>query len=123
MAPGATATLACGLTALFCCIGAVACGYYAQANMPKDYTPGQKLPLPLTIIALGSALLLLLMIVFGLVAFFYGRGVRRRIRQEPGNWLGDGRARLGGWIGLLSIALYFAVPLFLALAQGKFGKT
>ncbi|MFO0837197.1 MAG: ABC transporter ATP-binding protein [Phycisphaerae bacterium] len=57
---------------------------------------------------------LLLATVVGIVAIVWGRGVLRRIRQEPGPWRGAQRARLAVALGCLGVATPLA---FVALTR------
>ncbi|RMF79378.1 MAG: hypothetical protein D6744_09205 [Planctomycetota bacterium] len=52
--------------------------------------------------------------VCALIAIFWGRGVLRRIRTEPGNWAGASRARAAaycGWATVLLPVLYVGANL------------
>ncbi|MBI5863672.1 MAG: ABC transporter ATP-binding protein [Planctomycetes bacterium] len=119
MAPGATGTLMCGIIAAVGAVVAMVCGILAQNMMPRDLAPGTLPPTPALVAGLASVVGLLLAIVVGLIAFFYGRSVKRRIANEPGCWVGAWRAKLGGWIGLGSALLPF-VPGLVRLGSSAF---
>jgi hypothetical protein len=120
MAPGATGTLVCGIIAMVAAIGSVAVGLAMKSRMPKDFTPGQQLPPELMMLGVVVAFCLLTAIVLGLIAFFFGRSVKHRMRVEPGAWLGGGRAKLGGWLGLAAVIVPF-LPNVYSLTAKLFG--
>jgi putative ABC transport system ATP-binding protein len=117
MAPGATATLACGIIAITCAVLSVVLGLYLKGRMPAAPPPGYIPPAPVIAIGLVTMVALLAAIVVGLVAFFFGRGVKRRIRTEPGHWLGAGRARWGGWLGLIAVFIPFVPNIVVLVAK------
>lgn len=106
VARGANATLWCGVFSIVSAFVAVVIG----AAIPRP-VPGGTGSLPIqpsaavSALALGATILLLSAVVSGVAAMFLARGVLRRTRLEPGNWLGRGRARLGGILGGLVIAI------------------
>jgi putative ABC transport system ATP-binding protein len=116
MAPGATGTLVCGLIAMVCAILSVIGGLYVKSRMPKTFSPGDTLAPDLAVLGLLVAIGLLTAIVVGLIAFFFGRSVKQRMKTQPGCWLGGGRARLGGWLGLSAVFVPF-VPNIISVAS------
>jgi hypothetical protein len=76
---------------------------YATGWRPDPVNPTE--PPPHYVLALVGAgtLALLVGVVAGFIAIFWARGVLRRIRNEPGNWDGAGRARTGFVFGLLTV--------------------
>lgn len=107
MAPGATGTLVCGIIAMVAALSAVVGGIYLQSRMPKTFAPGETVAPDLAMLGLVYTVCLLTAIVLGLIAFFFGRSVKQRMKIQPGAWLGGGRARLGGWLGLSAVVVPF----------------
>ncbi len=102
---GSNAVLACGIVspALYglAVVLFVILQYYYD---PQSFKPGTLPPTPFLVASLGGLALMLVGIVLGAVTILLGRGVRRRIRTEPGNWLGGRKAVFGevlGWLGVL----------------------
>ena len=118
MAKGATGAMTIGLVAIAMLIIGVIAGIAASlAGWKPDPVNPKALPPP-HIIALGLTftLSIFLAIICALIAIFWGRGVLHRIRSEPGNWLGAGRARIGalcGWATVLLPILYVGLNLTL----------
>lgn len=108
--PGTTAGLVLGVLA--CVMPALAFGIGRLAARLSSFNPAgmtpeeayQRMPKWLIFASLGAALVTLAGIVLGIVAIVNARRVGRRLRDEPGNWLGAGYLRIAFWLGWLALA-------------------
>ena len=91
----------------------------ATGGVPR-VEPGVLPPTPMLVAAGLGLLSLLAGLGVGCVAIFWGRSVLHPVRQEPGHWLGVGRARLGIALGALGLAMPFLL-LVLNRALGSVG--
>lgn len=98
---GATAALVCGIAGPGLGLVAWATGVFLRSWLGPR--PGW--PLPSVAVAIGTAALLALVgsVVLGFLAIAWGRGVLRRMYEEPGNWLGARRAKMAMALGGLAI--------------------
>lgn len=102
---GATPGFACGLLALIQW-GLVTA---AQAFLSRNYdlvaisTSGKPPPMPVIVISAAMLLFVLGAVVLGALAIVFSNGARRRMRQEPGNWLGRKRTWAGLIMGLVAV--------------------
>ncbi len=110
-APGATAAMVCGLfvPALWAIMGAV----LVTLHFRYPVAPSDPMKIPVGLVVGGAVVLLLglIALVMGVVAIAVSRGTLRRIRHEPGVWLGRRRARAAavlGWLAVLGTAGYIA---------------
>ncbi len=99
VADGANGSLAAGIVAVVLLAVVFGC---AAAIRAMHLTPEmlQKPPQSAIVLAAAMAFSLLGALVAGVIAIFWGRAVLRRIRLEPGHWLGQRRARIAWWLGL-----------------------
>ncbi len=99
LADGATGAAVTGIVAAALMAAVFVC---ALAIRAMHLTPEmlQKPPQQVLVLSAVMAFCLLTALVAGVIAVFWGRAVLRRIRHEPGHWLGRGRARLAWWLGL-----------------------
>jgi len=116
MMSGATGSLAAGVAALVLLATFFICGMLAARSGydPKRMGPDQPPPVGLIVLGLVSLASLLTSIIAGAVAIVWGRGVRRRIRNTPGRWLGARRALAGVICGAIAVAVplvMFAISL------------
>jgi putative ABC transport system ATP-binding protein len=104
-APGATPSLVCGLIVpLLWAVAATLFGCFVMKYRGAALNP-MKLPVDLMIGVAAVLLALLASLVLGVVTIAVSRGTLRRIRQEPGAWLGRRRtiaAAVLGWLGVLA---------------------
>ncbi|MEP0846451.1 MAG: ABC transporter ATP-binding protein [Phycisphaerae bacterium] len=103
MMPGANTALGCGVFAIVAVLASMCIGMLVPRPTPDQLAVAAKPPTSLSVMVLATAIAMLLGIISGVVAIFWAKGVMRRIRTEPGNWLGRGRARAGGLLGWLVV--------------------
>ncbi len=106
LARGATASLVLGAIGPLLVIGAVLAVLAVQDQFDRT---ARVQPRPVMIAGSAAALGLVLAFVTGITAVWWGRGVLRRIQQEPGNWLGARRARAAVVLGGLAILAPFLI--------------
>lgn len=97
--------LVAGIAAPLLILGAmlVASLYAQRSGIDLNGIDRNAPPPEVTALVGSTALAVLLGVVLGLVAVFWGRGVLRRVRSEPGNWRGVGRARVGLVLGCVTL--------------------
>jgi len=104
-APGATPSLVCGLIVpLLWAVAGTLFACFVMKYRGAALNP-MKLPVDLMIGVAAVLLALLASLVLGVVTIAVSRGTLRRIRQEPGAWLGRRRtiaAAVLGWLGVLA---------------------
>jgi len=104
-APGATPSLVCGLIVpLLWAVAGALFGCFAMKYRGAALNP-MKLPADLMLGVAAVLLALLASLVLGVVTIAVSRGTLRRIRLEPGAWLGQRRtiaATVLGWLGVLA---------------------
>jgi putative ABC transport system ATP-binding protein len=115
LARGATAALVCGMVGPGLALAAWLTGVFLRNWLGPR--PGW--PLPSAAIAIGTAALVALLasVVLGFLAIAWGRGVLRRMYEEPGNWLGARRAKLAMALGGLAVLL----PILVMIANRAAG--
>ncbi|MCK4340448.1 MAG: ATP-binding cassette domain-containing protein [Phycisphaerae bacterium] len=108
MMRGATAGFVCGLSAVILMALAfgmqIVLGVFYAEEMKPSATPLRP-PMPVMIGGLGVCVGFLGTIVLGILAIVFSLGARKRIRTEPGNWLGRRRALAGIILGGIAIAV------------------
>ncbi len=109
LAAGVNGAFGCGLAApLLLLLGIVMLIVMQTRFHPSEFSPEK--PPPLALAVLGIMLLcLLLSIIAGLIGFFWGRAVLKRIRTVPGSWIGKGRARTACICGLTTVLIPLAL--------------
>jgi len=107
LAQGANAALSLGLVGPLLLITAIWTLFALRRSGfdPATLKPGEPLSPVFAGWIAAFALTWLLSVIVGIIAIFWGRGVLRRIRSEPGNWLGKRRARCGLTLGLVTVLL------------------
>jgi putative ABC transport system ATP-binding protein len=118
MARGATAALIFGVLGLLMGAGAWALAKLIVLRNPLPLPAPDKLPPEVIVLAVASVLALLSAFTFGIVAVAWATRVLRRIRREPGHWLGAGRARLAIVLGGVGIA----TPLLFCVIGNLVGR-
>ncbi len=125
---GANAGLVCGLIAVGLWAVAFAAQFALQAKYAgfdmQSFDPAKRQmpPLPLVIGGLGACLAMAAGLVLGILAIVFAMGARKRMRSEPGHWLGGRRALAGlllGWVSVALPAVAIAVRIVQAVAKGK----
>jgi putative ABC transport system ATP-binding protein len=120
---GATTTVVLGALAITLLLTAVVLILIVTpqaAELQKSgvtFGPDNPPPLGIVLMSFGGMASILLGVISAVVAIFLDRGVRRRIRSEPGNWTGGRRARVGsilGWATILLPVLLLATQLIRA---------
>ncbi len=124
MMRGATASLILSLVALGAWGLAATLGVIMAKTIgpvdPQNFDPTK---LPPSVPIMGGIMLLcfpvaLLSAILGLV---FGHGARKRIRTEPGNWLGRKRALFGvifGWLAIILPVVALAINIVVGLIRG-----
>jgi putative ABC transport system ATP-binding protein len=108
---GATPGLVCGLIAVGLWIAALATQYVLAATYPdinlQNFDPAKKQipPFPLVFGGLGACLGMATALVLSILAIVFSVGARKRIKTEPGHWLGGRRALAGMILGWLAVAV------------------
>lgn len=114
---GATPGFVCGLLSLiFWGLVVAAQVYLSRTYDLKTMTAGKPPPMPVIVIGMATLLLVLGAVVLGALAIVLSNGARKRIRQEPGNWLGRKRALAGMIMGIIAVALPIA-GIVITIAQ------
>ncbi len=124
--PGTTAGLVCGLVAVGLWIGATAGQILlARSHNPATFDPlKQPPPLPLVIGGLTVCLATAAALVLAILAIVLSTKARRRLRTEPGLWLGRRRAVAGlalGWAAIAIPAAQIAITVLKALTRSSQG--
>ena len=116
MARGVTGALVCAIIAPLVAVAATV-GVFGLATMG----PQQKTGLSQAFIALGLSVLagFGLSVILGIVAIVLSRGASKRMKTEPGNWIGAGRAKIALILGSVAVAS----PLLGAVAARLFGPS
>ncbi len=98
VADGANGSLVAGIAAVVLMGVVFGC---ALAIRAMRLTPQMLQNPPQSVVVLSACMALCLLgaLVAGVIAIFWGRAVLRRIRLEPGHWLGRRRARVAWWLG------------------------
>ena len=122
---GVKGSFACGLIS----IGLWAVAITAMALLilhyhPEQFNPAESktLPVPFLVGAFGSCAAMLVAFVLGILAIVLSVGARKRMRAEPGEWLGGRRALAGLILGIVSVALpvvLIGVNIVVAVMKGK----
>ena len=119
-----TARLMRGVTGSFAC-GLISLGLWAAAILavvlltmhyhPQSFDPAKRQMPPVPFLAgfFASCGAALVAFVLGILAIVFAVGARKRMRAEPGEWLGGGRALAGMILGIVSVAL----PVVLIVAN------
>jgi putative ABC transport system ATP-binding protein len=118
MARGATTALVLAITGCVISVGLWFTGSYlvAASGGAATLKPGQMPPAPV-LAGIGLVLLSLVNAIgLGAVAVLWGRSVLKRVRREPGNWLGVSRAKWGVALGGVMLAAPFLL-FILSLAM------
>jgi putative ABC transport system ATP-binding protein len=125
---GANAALTCGVLAVALWAAAVVAQIVLKAQYPdfdaRSFAPAKRQmpPLPLVIGGAGACLGMVAAVVVAILAIVLGMGARRRIRTEPGHWLGGRRALAGQIMGWAAVALpvaWFGVQIVDSLMRVK----
>jgi len=119
LASGANAALTCGILGAVFFLGATIAGM-APGWMGFDIrraSPTKLPPTPVLVLSLVAMAALLLAIISSIIAIFWGRAVRRRIRQQPDLLSGGRRAAVGMLMGGLSVLAIVALPLASAVLR------
>ena len=120
--PAACGRVAYGVTgSLVCAIIAPLLGVASTLGMVgvKSMAPAQQTGLSLGFLAVGFSAVagFCLAIILGIVAILLSRGALKRMKTEPGDWIGKGRARAALILGSLSVVS----PLLGAMVVRAFG--
>ena len=125
---GANAGLVCGLIAVGLWAAAIATQLILQATYAgldlQSFGPGkqQMPPLPLIIGGLAACLAVPAALVLSILAIVFSMAARKRMRTEPGHWLGGRRALAGmilGWVAVIVPVVGIAVRIVTALVKAK----
>jgi putative ABC transport system ATP-binding protein len=125
---GASAGLVCGLLAVGLWAAAFAAQFALRAKYAgfdvQSFDPSKRQmpPLPLVIGGAGACLAMTAGLVLGILAIVFSLGARKRMRSEPGHWLGGRRALAGlllGWVSVALPAVAVAIRIVQAVAKGK----
>jgi putative ABC transport system ATP-binding protein len=107
---GANGALGFGLSApLLLLMTVVFAGVMQRSFDPTQFSAQKPPPAAFLVLGLVVVLCLLLSVVTGLIGVFWGRGVLKRIRTVPGNWIGKRRALLAMVCGLVAVLLPLAL--------------
>jgi putative ABC transport system ATP-binding protein len=111
---GANASLACSLTAAALLAAAIVAQQVLsrvygvqQFNPDKPQIP----PIPVIVGGLASCLAMAAALGLGIIGIVAGNGARKRMRTEPGVWLGRRRALAGLIVGCLAVAVSVGMPI------------
>lgn len=114
-ASGAGAVLAFGIaTPLLLLAGFALQAYLNVKYADYEYTPNKTPPTDLVVGGFIFLALLLVSVISGFISIFWGRAIRRKIREVPGRWIGGKRALAGllcggGTLSLLVVLIAVAV--------------
>ncbi len=125
---GANAGLTCGVLAMVLWAAALIGRFVLLAQYPgfdpKSFDPAERQmpPLPLVFGGLGACLGMVAAVVLGILAMVLAVGALKRIRTEPGHWLGKKRAVSGlmmGWAAIVIPVAWVGVRVLTPLMRGK----
>jgi putative ABC transport system ATP-binding protein len=125
---GANAGFVCGLLAIGLWAAAIIAQLILRAQYPNfdaqsfDPAKRQMPPLPLVVGGLGACLAMVAGVVLGILAIVLSVGARKRIRTEPGHWLGGRRALAGmlmGWAAVAVPVVWVGVRIVAMMAKAK----
>lgn len=78
--------------------------YLRSTTGPQEFDPTKPPPTSLILAGLGACTVMLLAMCAGVLAIVFSWGARKRMRTEPGNWLGWRRALIGLLLGVAAVA-------------------
>jgi putative ABC transport system ATP-binding protein len=105
---GVKASFNCGLIGIVLWAAAItAMALLVMHYQPQKLDPAKRQmpPTPFLVGAFGSCASMLVAFVLGILAIAFSVGARKRMRAEPGEWLGGRRALAGLILGIVSVAL------------------
>ena len=101
MVRGATGSLTCAIIGLFLGVAATAGSFAVAAMGPQQKTGFSQGFITLAVSVMAG---FGLAVILGIIAIVVSRGASKRIKTEPGNWIGAGRAKLALILGILAVA-------------------